>query len=396
VCKKLNNFSDIKSFSNYNIILINLDGLRRDKVELCPSLNLLKEQSLFFSKMKTAAPYSIASLHSIFSGVYPSRHGIDGYYKMFRFKENEITSLAQYLKESGYYTSCDIINDKLIPKNGFDERHVFDEKTVDFKIRHREFIQKLSSRKKFFLFLDYTETHKHLVDAVIQKYKQESIDDEYCSLQKENDERYNSYLPFTDEYVSSILQSLRDFHIDDKTILIFFADHGTSIGEKQGEKFYGVFTYEYTLNVFCLLSIPNIPSQTIHTQCRTIDIFPTILEISGQKLDNLKNKIQGESLFHLVEDANSDDREVFVETGGLYGPWPSPEKHNVFCVVKNNKKLIYNDNPQTWEFYDLIQDPKELKNIYQEETEEILNYKKRLFHYFKENGITTKLNESIS
>jgi len=396
VCKKLNNFSDIKSFSNYNIILINLDGLRRDKVELCPSLNLLKEQSLFFSKMKTAAPYSIASLHSIFSGVYPSRHGIDGYYKMFRFKENEITSLAQYLKESGYYTSCDIINDKLIPKNGFDERHVFDEKTVDFKIRHREFIQKLSSRKKFFLFLDYTETHKHLVDAVIQKYKQESIDDEYCSLQKENDERYNSYLPFTDENVSSILQSLRDFHIDDKTILIFFADHGTSIGEKQGEKFYGVFTYEYTLNVFCLLSIPNIPSQTIHTQCRTIDIFPTILEISGQKLDNLKNKIQGESLFHLVEDANSDDREVFVETGGLYGPWPSPEKHNVFCVVKNNKKLIYNDNPQTWEFYDLIQDPKELKNIYQEETEEILNYKKRLFHYFKENGITTKLNESIS
>jgi len=392
----LSDFHKLGSLSNYNIILINLDGLRRDKVDLCPSLNSLKERSLFFSRMKTAAPYSIASLHSVFSGVYPSRHGVNGYYKMFRFKENEVTSLAQYLKELGYHTSCDIINDKLIPKNGFDERHVFDEKTVDFKKRHREFIQRLSSKKKFFLFLDHTETHKHLVDAVIQKYKQESIDDEYCSSQKENDERYNSYLPFTDEYVSSILQSLRDFHIDDKTILIFFADHGTSIGEKKGEKFYGVFAYEYTLNVFCILSIPNFPPQTINTQCRTIDIFPTILEISGQKLNNLKNKIQGESLFRLVEDTNCDDREAFVETGGLYGPWPSPEKHNVFCVVKNNKKLIYNDNPQTWEFYDLIHDPKELKNIYQEDTEEILNYKKRLLHYFEENGITTKLNENIT
>ena len=68
----------------------------------------------------------------------------------------------------------------------------------------------------------------------------------------------------------------------------------------------------------------------------------------------------------------------------------------MFCVVKNNKKLIYNDNPQTWEFYDLVQDPKELKNIYQEGTEEILNYKTLLLHYFKENGITTKLNENIT
>ena len=171
----MSDFHKLESLSNYNIILINLDGLRRDKVDLCPSLNSLKERSLFFSRMKTAAPYSIASLHSIFSGVYPSRHGVNGYYKMFRFKENEVTSLAQYLKELGYHTSCDIINDKLIPKNGFDERHVFDEKTVDFKKRHREFIQRLSSKKKFFLFLDHTETHKHLVDAVIQKYKQESI-----------------------------------------------------------------------------------------------------------------------------------------------------------------------------------------------------------------------------
>ena len=96
------NFSDLKKFNDYNIIMINLDGLRRDKVELCPILNSLKDNSLFFSKMKTAAPYSIASLHSIFSGVYPCRHGVNGYYKMFRFKENEITSLAEYLQESNY------------------------------------------------------------------------------------------------------------------------------------------------------------------------------------------------------------------------------------------------------------------------------------------------------
>ena len=71
--------------------------------------------------MKTAAPYSIASLHSIFSVVYPCRHGVNGYYKMFRFKENEITSLAEYLQESNYYTSCDIIDEKFDYKPNYDE-----------------------------------------------------------------------------------------------------------------------------------------------------------------------------------------------------------------------------------------------------------------------------------
>ena len=42
---------------------------------------------------------------------------------------------------------------------------------------------------------------------------------------------------------------------------------------------------------------------------------------------------------------SSENRDVFIETGGLYGPWPSPKKHNVFCIKSNNKKLIYNDIP---------------------------------------------------
>ena len=52
-----------------------------------------------------------------------------------------------------------------------------------------------------------------------------------------------------------------------------------SIGEKFGEKFYGVFTYDYTINVFSIIHIPNCKPKIIEKQCRTIDIFPTIAEI---------------------------------------------------------------------------------------------------------------------
>ena len=131
-------------------------------------------------------------------------------------------------------------------------------------------------------------------------------------------------------------------------------------------------------------------SKTVNTQCRTVDIFPTILEMSGKNLSNLNNEIHGESLFELIEKSN-DDRESFVETGGLYGPWPSPEKHNVFCVVNKNKKLIYNDTPQTWEFYDLENDPNELTNIYDENLTDVINFKKRLLNHFEENQIVTNI-----
>ena len=386
----------MKQLKDYNIIMINLDGLRRDKVDLCLTLKSLKQQSIYFSGMKTVAPYTFASLHSVFSGMYPSRHGVNGYYNIFRYKEDEIVSLPEILQEFDYYTCCDIIDDSVIPRKGFDEINIFDEKTVNFKQRHKELIQRLSKKEKFFLFLHFTETHKHLVDAVIKKYKQESIDDEYFSSQKENSERLNSYLPATDEYVSLIIQALADSGIKEKTILIFFSDHGTSIGEKKGEKFYGVYVYEYTINVFCILNIPNFSPKNIHQQCRTIDIFPTILEIVGKNPNTENTKIQGQSLFNFLKNPSCDEHEVFVETGGLYGPWPSPEKPNVFCVVKNDKKLIYNDTPQTWEFYDLKKDPKELENIFEENSAEILNYKKLLLRYFNENKIITNLADNYS
>jgi len=89
----------------------------------------------------------------------------------------------------------------------------------------------------------------------------------------------------------------------------------------------------------------------------------------------------------MIQDKNTQEREVFVETGGLYGPWPSSKKHNVFCIRKNNKKLIYNKTPKTWEFYDLESDPKELNNIYDEESHLEQSYKEILYRYLKDNSI---------
>ena len=45
----------------------------------------------------------------------------------------------------------------------------------------------------------------------------------------ENNQRFNSYLPSCDEYVSTIIDALKDSGIYDKTIIIFFTDIFISI-----------------------------------------------------------------------------------------------------------------------------------------------------------------------
>ena len=90
---------DIEQTKNFNILAINLDGLRKDKMLLSNSLKSLIEKSYYFSEMDTVAPYTFASIHSIFTGMYSSSHGVNAYYNMFKFRKDEVTTLAQVLKK---------------------------------------------------------------------------------------------------------------------------------------------------------------------------------------------------------------------------------------------------------------------------------------------------------
>ena len=117
-----------------------------------------------------------------------------------------------------------------------------------------------------------------------------------------------------------------------------------------------------------------------------------IVEMSGYPLDKLDSKVQSRSLFPIIDGSDTKNRDAFIETGGLYGPWPSPKKHNVFAVRSNDKKLIYNDTPETWEFYNLLDDPMEQNNLYDKNLDDVQELKTKLYVFMKENNIETKLN----
>jgi arylsulfatase A-like enzyme len=380
-------------FSDHSIIMINLDGLRKDKIKKCLTFERIKEKNIYFSKMISVSPYTLAAHHSIFSGLYPSQNGVDAYYHMFRFKK-EIKTFPEILSEKGYFTKADVISENIIPKKGFDQITIFDEKKTDFSSRHSEIIEKISERKKFFLFLHYEGVHSKLLEDVMKKYDPKKNEDEFFEKIEENQNRYDSYLKQCDDYIKNIQNTIEKISKNRKIIVIWFADHGASVGEKKGEKFYGAYVYDYTINSFCIMELPTKNKKRIDSQCSILDFYPTILDLINKKQTE-EMKLEGNSLIQLIDNNEKTEEEpIFVETGGLYGYWPSPKKHNVFCVRTNNYKLIYNETPQKWEFYDLKKDPDEKFNIYDKDINEITKLKQIIKKYFEKNEIKINVNYS--
>ena len=74
-------------------------------------------------------------------------------------------------------------------------------------------------------------------------------------------------------------QKITDEGLDSNSIIIIMADHGMGVGEKIGERAYGIFTYEYSIRTFAFFIQPRIfpPEKSILQLTETIDIMPTIL-----------------------------------------------------------------------------------------------------------------------
>lgn len=344
----------------FNVIMILLDGLRADRVDLCPNLIKILKKGYYFPHMITSAPYTLASLYSIFSGLYPIKNGVDSYFNMFKFRKDICKTLAEYLQENGYYVVAGLPIKEILPEKGFSEILIHEENKFNLKEIHKNIITNLKHRK-FFLFIRYENIHTSVIKTVGNKYT--DFSKEYFDSYEINKKNYNYSLEKMDLYIKEIFEHILSLGILKNTIVVIFSDHGISNGEKIGEKMYGSFVYDYTVRVFCSFIIPNSNGREIPFQTRTIDIMPTILDILKIEIDDSYEHLQGKSLMPLIKGEENEDRIAFSETGGLNGPWPSHYEHNVFCVRLPKWKLIYNKTPNTYEMYDLEKDPEEKSNI---------------------------------
>jgi len=141
------------------------------------------------------------------------------------------------------------------------------------------------------------------------------------------------------------------------------SDHGMGVGEKIGERAYGVFCYDYTLRTFAYFFIPGFSPLEIYQQVRTIDFMPSILELLHIPLDKNYSELDGESLLPLIQGQKVSEKIAYSETGNPLKEKKPPKTPNTKSVRTSKWKLIVNEYNNTKELYDLKNDPDENENL---------------------------------
>jgi arylsulfatase A-like enzyme len=358
-----------------NLIMIMIDGGRLDYALKSKIFSKIKSNSVFLSQSITYGPHTIAAMHAVFSGSYGTRTGTNSYWSTFKFKKNQFKTLTEYLHENDYYTQADVINQLVIPKQGFDEFVVHDENNDDLTSRHKEILHNLSTssnKKNFFVYLHYSNIHTGIKNEVLDVYRNHSK--EFFENVDKNKKRYSRLFQKAENYIESILDEIKKLQLDKNSFIIIMSDHGVSTGEKFGEHAYGAFCYDYTLRTFTYFLANDLSQLEIKQQTRTIDFMPTILDYLKIPIEQNCNKLDGISLLPLINGESIPENYAFTETGHpLYEKSP-PKEPNVKSIRTSKWKLIFNEYDNSKELYNLEADPYEKTNIIDtgESMEEIL------------------------
>jgi arylsulfatase A-like enzyme len=347
-----------------NLLFITIDGARLDRIKKGNYYSKLINNSLFFPKTITYAPYTVAAMHAIFSGTYGTRTGVNSYWSNINFKKDLYKTLPRYLKDEGYLTHADVINKLVLPPNGFDEFNIHDELHDNLTERHIQLIDKYDlTRKqgdKFFLYLHYSNIHTGIMKNVLKKFDNFSKD--YFKNKEENAKFYDKLFSSADTYLERIIEHCNSIDFFKDTLLVVVSDHGISIGEKFGERAYGVFCYDYTLIATSLFYHATLPQMEINQQVRSIDILPTILEFLEIPPDSSFMPIQGQSLLPITKGSTSP-RVSFSQSGNPLKTGKPPKEPNVYAIRTDKWKYIKNIHDNSEELYDLVDDPNEDSNL---------------------------------
>jgi arylsulfatase A-like enzyme len=348
-----------------NVIIIMIDGGRLDRAQNSPTFQKLKSNSSFFSNSITYGPHTIAAMHAVFSGSYGSRTGTNSYWSTYEFKKNKFKTLTEYLKDSNYETYADVINQLVVPKQGFDSYIVHDELNDNLVERHKNLLDEMNIKKQnnknFFLYLHYSNIHTGIMNEVLKVY--DNFSDDFFSNKSKNELRYDKLFQAAESYLNQILDKIYELEFDKNSIILVMSDHGVSVGEKIGERAYGAFCYDYTLRTFTYFLIPNSDAIEIKQQIRTVDFMPTILDFLNISLDTAYSNLDGKSLLPIIEGKSFSENYAFSETGNPLHEKSPPKEPNTKSIRSSEWKLIFNDYNQTKELYNLQLDPYENNNL---------------------------------
>ena len=163
-----------------------------------------------------------------------------------------------------------------------------------------------------------------------------------------------------DESVGTLMNTLKDLELDDDTIVIYSSDQGFYIGD---HGWYDKrWMYDESMKMPLIVKWPGVTQPGVKDQhlVQNLDYAETFLEIAGAAIPD---DMQGQSLVPLLKGKAPNDwrKSVYYHYYEYPGPHMVPRHYG---IRSQQHKLIRFYQFDEWEFYDLVNDPDELTNQY--------------------------------
>ncbi len=175
---------------------------------------------------------------------------------------------------------------------------------------------------------------------------------------------YLSCIASVDDNIGRVIEYLEERGLVENTIIVYTSDQGFYLGEHGW--FDKRFMYEQSLRMPLIISYPkNIVASGVNENLvLNLDFAPTFLDYAGVEIPE---RMQGKSLRNILEsNPNNSWRDAVYYR---YYEYPGPHSVKRHYGIRTNRyKLIhfYYDEDY-WELYDLVVDPDEVNNIYENE-----------------------------
>jgi len=413
-----------------NVILITMDTVRADHLSLygyeretSPNLSRLSQEATVYSRAIAPADMTLPTHASIFTGLYPSRHG--AHYSVPLHPggdplDRRFHTLAEILAQKGYLTTgvvanCGWLGYPFGLEKGFlyyDQRapvlflggtkpffvregirrlltNFFSPEQFDLSYRRADeidaevfdLLSKLQKENRpYLLFINYMDAHipylppppfdklypgKINGNFTLARYNQiemEVLRLEHKIKKEERDHllsQYDGGIAYIDFHIGKLIERLKELGLYENCLIIITSDHGEAFGERNLFQ-HGVSVYQDQIYVPLIIKYPNVRKNVaVNETVSLCDLMPTILDILGY---GVPGDIDGQSL---LKPDRIKPREVMSESfpNGYLISW-HPRFRRVERAIFSGQFKFISSTAGKRELYDLSKDPNEKENLY--------------------------------
>jgi arylsulfatase A-like enzyme len=385
-----------------NVIVLSVDALScqalrayNPKAPEHPAIDGFSQRAVRFTKAYSAASWTLPANASLFTALYPDRHGA---VRAGKRLSDDHETLANLFHEAGFETVAFTDHGYMSGNYGFGHGfkrynawtasqpwrpslRLYQNGEEDRRLLSRgiAYLKDVGEEDPpFFLFLHTYHVHdyfkRRLGNDIDESLKPCLFDISHCSLVEweQLKDSYHERVRELDEAFGRLLAVLEESGLRESTLVLFTSDHGEGFDVERGRVHHTGRLHIDLTQVPLLISGPHLSPRSVRESVSLIDVMPTLLELVGLQPERDIDGISFAAKLYRGKDTGEipkrPSRTLFAmeyayrwEEGRRIDVKRDAEVPSSVAAIRDS--FYYIKTGDLEELYDIVADPEQQKNL---------------------------------